>query len=177
MDIIEKERYFKQQLPQLKGWASRLSKKYNIDYDESQSKVFERFCEVIDKYDKNKAGIYTFLSHQLLILNNQIKSSISKMNGFKHVNIDILDYFNIEYKNRFIKIIEFYDYYELQLSERGKMVVGYILDAPIGGVNRIPSYNSVSKYFCKVLGWKNTIFREIWKEIKLWWNNSDFIYS
>lgn len=173
----EKEKYFKQQSPQLKGLAYRLSKKYKMEYDEIQSKVYLKFCEIIDKYDKNRSQIYTFLKNQLQNINNELKSEINKKNNFHDVSIEILEYSNVEeYKNRFIKIIEFYESYRTELSERAKIILEYILDAPIGGVNRKPSKYSVQKYCCKLLGWKSKIFEKVWEEIRIWWNNNDFAY-
>lgn len=178
MNKKEKEKYFKQQFPQLKGIAFRLFCNYpNMELDDIKSEVFLKFCELIDKYDENKAGIYTFLMHQLKCVNNKLKAENKKNKRLKTISIDSLDFDILEYKDTFIKVIEFYEKANTELSCKAKIVLQYILESPVGGIHRIPYYSSVEKYFCKVMNWKKKVFRDAWIEIKNWWRNNDFAYN
>lgn len=164
-----KEKYFLKQLPQLKGFAFRLSKKYNIEYEEVESRIYYRFCEVIDRYEEKKASIYTYLMHQLKLVNNELLKMKKEKN--KEINLETIDYI-LGNKGGFIKQIEFYDLYKKELSVGARNIIEYILSNREKNI----SYDFVCKYFCKELGWKTNLFRDGWEEIKVWWRNNNFIF-
>ena len=114
--------------------------------------------------------------HQLKCVNNKLKAENKKNKELKGISIDSLDFDIIEYKDNFVKVMEFYEEACTELSCRAKIILQYILESPIGGVNRKPCYSSVEKYFCKVNNWKKNKFKEAWIEIKNWWRNNDFAF-
>jgi hypothetical protein len=167
----EKEKYFKKQLPQIRGFAARFSKKYKMEYDEVESMVFERFCRVIDRYEKDNSSIYTFLYHQLRVVGNELLQ-IRKEKS-REMQLEELE-FCLSTKSKFVKVIEFYSLYKEELSNRARNVIEYILDDSVN--EKKYSYNYICNYFCDKLKWDKGVFSKVWEEIKVWWNNSDFVY-
>lgn len=167
----KKEKYFKQQFPQLQGIIYRLHMKYpDLEKDEIQSRVYLRFCFIIDEYDKDISSIYTYLMNQLRCVYNELKVVNKKEKKLKGISIDSLDFDFLGSRDKFIKVIELYDKIKKELSNKSRMILEYILKE----VGKETSYDFVQKHFCKSKGWKKIEFDRKWKEIKLWWNSNNF---
>jgi hypothetical protein len=172
--MTKAEKYFKQQLPQLKGISYRLSKKFKKEYKDIEGEVFLRFSEVIKKYDEDKSSIYTYLKHQM----KNVKSKIIRDTFIKNINtVDYNDkilYDKNKRYNNFKKVLMFYDAAATELTNKSKEILNYILESPISSTNRKPTYNSVMKYFVKMKGWSKSLVKRCWDEIKHWWLNNRY---
>lgn len=191
MNKQQKEKLFLQQFPQLEATGKYFSKKYKKEYEETQAKVFLIFSKVIDKYDKEKASIHTYLRHQLRAVESQLVSEIKKR--IKTESIDDKMYYNNGEGNKsyngfttkeednkwnnFEKLLSFYDSASTELSDIAQEILKFILIEPRASIQKKPTLHSIKNYFCKIKGEKKKLIEDAWNEIKCWWLSNRYEFA
>ncbi len=157
--------------------AHKLSKRYNLEWNDVASQGYLIFVKTLRKFDPTKASFSTYLYHNLRDLNNYcIKQQ--KLIGLE------LDYENLLSENIYLNDIENFNKVlskveeNKELSKESIAILKYIIERDWEKPGMKPhkvSFSMVTNYF-RNKGWGQSILNDCWEELHIWWNTCYYLY-
>jgi len=157
--------------------AHKLSKKYNIEWDDIASQGSLIFVKTLKKFDPSKSSFSTYLYHSLRDLDNYcIKNQ-------KNAEVE-LDYDSLISVNMYLPDIESFKKMlkkvedNRELSKQSLEMLKYIIEREWEVPGKRPhkvSFSMIAGYF-KSKGWVASSVRDCWEELHIWWNTYYLAY-